>query len=145
MKIAIASDHAGFRAKEELKKFLAGMGHEVTDFGTFSEDSCDYSDFAFKVAKAVASGEAERGILICGTGIGMSIAANKVKRVRAAVCWNRETAKLSREHNDANVLCLGARMLGIEEIKEIAKAWLSAEFEKGRHERRVRKIREFET
>ena len=140
MKIAIASDHAGFKVKEELKKLLTSMGYEIKDFGTFSEESCDYPDFAFKAATAVSKGEAENGILICGTGIGMSIVANKIKGRRAALCWSKETAELSKKHNNANILCLGARVLSMEEIKEITKVWLSTNFEGGRHERRVRKI-----
>ncbi len=144
MKIAIASDHAGFKVKEKLKKFLTRMGYEIKDFGTFSEESCDYPDFAIKVAEAVVNRKAENGILICGTGIGMSIAANKVKGIRAAVCWNEETAKLSRKHNNANILCLGARMLNIDEIERIVKAWLSTNFEGGRHEKRISKIHAYE-
>ena len=118
MKIAMGSDHAGYRAKEFLKKILSNE-HEIRDVGTFSPASCDYPEYARKVAELVAGGYAERGILICGTGIGMSIAANKVRGIRAAVCYTEELARLSRAHNDANVLCIGARVNTEEEIEKI--------------------------
>jgi ribose 5-phosphate isomerase B len=140
VKIAIASDHAGFRLKEGVRRHLQKLGHEVKDLGTFDEKPVDYPDFAFPVAKSVASGDCEMGILFCGTGIGMSIAANKVKGIRAAHCTNVEEAKLSRQHNNANVLCLGGRILGKEQAFEMVDAWLTTEFEGGRHERRLGKI-----
>jgi ribose 5-phosphate isomerase B len=143
MKIAIGSDHAGYKTKEELRKNLSTV-HQVTDCGPASEEPTDYPDMAAKVGKLVSSGKAERGILICGTGIGMSIAANKIAGVRAAVCRTREEARLSREHNDANVLCLGARILSTESIIEIARVWLAADFSHGRHEGRVEKIKSLE-
>ncbi len=143
MKIAMGSDHAGYGAKEFLKKVLSGK-YEIRDAGTFSPEPCDYPEYARKVAELVASGSAERGILICGTGIGMSIAANKVRGIRAAVCYTEELARLSRAHNDANVLCIGARVNTEEEIEKIVRTWLSTEFEGGRHERRVKKILEIE-
>lgn len=141
--IAIGSDHAGYISKEKLKEYFE---NNITykDFGTESEESCDYPLIAEKVAKSVASGECEQGILICGSGIGMSIVANKVKGVRAALCGNVELAKLSRMHNNANILCLGARMTDFEEIKEIIKVFLETPFEGGRHQKRVDQISEVE-
>ncbi len=141
--IAIGSDHAGYVSKEKLKECFE---NNITykDFGTESEESCDYPLVAEKLAKSVASGECEKGVLICGSGIGMSIVANKVKGVRAALCGNVELAKLSRMHNDANVLCLGARMTDFEEIKEIIKVFLETPFEGGRHQKRVDQISEVE-
>ena len=144
MKIAIGADHRGFRAKEHLKKFLQGLGHAAKDFGTFSEDSVDYPDYAEKVARAVAGGEYERGILICDSGIGVCIAANKIPNIRAALCWNEETARMSRAHNDANILCLAASFTSEELMEKIVKVWLSTSFEGGRHARRVNKIRALE-
>jgi ribose 5-phosphate isomerase B len=142
LRIAIASDHAGHALKEPLKKSLAAMGAAVTDFGAYSKESVDYPDFGFKVAEAVASKEFERGILICGTGIGMSIAANKVKGIRAALCNSTEAARLSREHTDSNVLCLAGRFLDLGAAEEIVKAWLSTEFSgEERHKRRLDKVR----
>ena len=140
MKIAIASDHAGFRLKEHLKKMLEKSGFGVLDYGTHSESSADYPEYAGKVAKTVSKGTAERGVLVCWTGTGMCIAANKVKGVRAAVCRDAEDAKLSREHNDANVLCIGSKKTSPEKAEGILKVWLSTEFAGGRHERRVGKI-----
>ena len=144
MKIALAADHAGFEEKEKLKSELASLGVEYTDMGTDSEASVDYPDFARKVAEAVAKGEYERGILLCGSGAGMAIAANKVPGIRSAVAWNEEIARLSREHNNTNVLALAARFTADYEIKNIVKAWLDAEFDAGRHERRVEKITKIE-
>ncbi|MFH1421097.1 MAG: ribose 5-phosphate isomerase B [Planctomycetota bacterium] len=144
MKIAIGSDHAGFEYKKKLKESLTSQQHLVEDFGTYLEESCDYPDYAVKVAHAVADGNCSRGILICGTGIGMSIAANKVHGIRAALCCDTEAAKMSREHNNANVLCLGARRDDFSLIEEIVKVWLSTEFAGGRHERRVNKFTEIE-
>lgn len=141
-KIYIANDHAGFKAKEELKKFLLGekSGFQIEDLGTNSEESVDYPDYAKKVALKVAKDKGSFGILICGTGIGMSIAANKVKGIKAALCHNEFTAKMSRNHNDANILCMGARILSIEEMKKIANTFLNEKFEAGRHENRVKKL-----
>jgi len=146
-KIAIASDHAGYKIKEMIKQLLKESGYELTDFGTGNEDSVDYPDFAFKAAEAVASGESKRGILICGTGLGMCISANKVKGIRAVTAYDRFTAEMSRRHNDANILCLGARGLDESAIKEIVKIWLATPFdiENPRHQRRIRKISDYET
>jgi ribose 5-phosphate isomerase B len=144
MRVTIGADHAGFRAKEALKAELDLLGIECQDVGTHSEESCDYPDFAKRVAEAVSGGLSDRGVLVCGTGIGMAIAANKVSGVRAAVCHNTESARLSREHNDANVLALGSRLLSVEEMKVILRMFLQTEFAGGRHERRINKIREIE-
>lgn len=144
MHIAIGSDHAGFDLKAELMQWLKAAGHTVEDMGTTGRESCDYPDFARAVAEGVAAGRHDRGILICGTGIGMAIAANKVAGVRAALCGEPYSARLSREHNDANVLCLGARVVGPGLAQEIAAAFLTGEFEGGRHARRVDKIRSLE-
>lgn len=145
MRIAIGSDHAGFGLKGEIIELLRGLGHECRDFGTHSQESCDYPDYARMVAEAVARGECERGILICATGIGMSMAANKVKGIRAALCHDVFSARRSREHNQANVLCLGAQVVGVGLALEIVKTWLAAEFSGGeRHRRRVEKIKAME-
>ena len=143
MKIAIGSDHAGFKAKEELAKVLSEE-YDVTDCGTTNEESVDYPDFAAVAAKLVASKNVDYGILMCGTGIGMCMAANKIHGVRAAVCHDADTARLSRRHNDANVLCMGSRILSIEQIINIAKVWLGTDFEGGRHSERVKKIMSLE-
>lgn len=140
MKIAIAADHAGYRLKEEIKNYLETENYTVDDVGTFNEDSVDYPDYGRKAAELVSAGKAERAVLVCGSGIGMSMVANKVNGIRAANCNNIECAILSRQHNDSNVLCLGARMLSFEESKVILSAWLSTSFEGGRHLRRVEKI-----
>jgi ribose 5-phosphate isomerase B len=144
MKIAIGSDHRGFDAKRRLTPMLQQLGHEVIDAGPFGNESVDYPDFAFEVAKAVGEHRVERGILICGTGIGMCIAANKVKGVRAAPCHDSITVEMSRRHNDSNVLCLSADLLGDELIGRIVRIWLETEFEGGRHARRVDKIKKIE-
>jgi len=144
VRIAIGCDHAGFLLKEELKAYLQALGHEVVDMGTHSLDSVDYPDYARQVAEAVAQGRVERGIVICGTGIGSSIVANKVPGVRAALCHESYTARMSREHNDSNVLALGGRVLGVELAKEIVQVWLASEFQGGRHARRVEKIKTIE-
>ena len=144
MKIAIASDHAGFEMKEIMKLFLKGLRHDVKDFGTDSMKPVDYPDFALKVACAVAKKKYERGILFCSTGLGMSIAANKVNGIRAVLCYDTETARLSREHNDANILTIGARMISIEDVKGIIKVWLKTDFLGERHLTRIEKIREIE-
>jgi ribose 5-phosphate isomerase B len=144
MKIAIASDHAGFEEKERLKSLLDEMGIQYEDLGTLSEESVDYPDYARRVGEEVAQGKVEQGLLVCGSGTGMAIAANKVPGVRAAVAWTEETARLAREHNDANVLALGARVTAPEELPKIVRAWFNAEFAGGRHALRVDKIREIE-
>jgi RpiB/LacA/LacB family sugar-phosphate isomerase len=144
MKIALASDHAGYHEKERLKPLLSELGLEVEDLGTVSEDSVDYPDYARKVAERVSRGEAAQGVLVCGSGTGMAIAANKVAGVRAAVAWSEETARLARRHNDANVLAIGARTTPPEEIPKIVRAWFDTDFEGGRHAGRVGKIAEIE-
>lgn len=144
MKIAIGSDHAGLELKEYIKQVLAGGDYEVTDYGTNSPQSVDYPDYGFKVAQAVAAGEADRGILVCGTGMGMSVVANKVKGIRAALAFDTYTAVQSRKHLDANVLVLGERVTGRGLAEEIVRSWLSAEFEGGRHSGRIAKIEAFE-
>jgi len=140
VKVALGADHRGFGLKEDLKRWLAARGHEVIDLGPASADRVDYPDYAFKVARAVARRQADRGILICSTGIGMSIAANKVRGVRAALVSTARLARLSREHNDANVLCLGADFLSVAPARRIVGVWLRTEFAGGRHVRRVRKL-----
>lgn len=140
MKIAMASDHAGFQMKRMLKEFLASLGHEVRDFGADSEDPVDYPDTGREAALSVAAGDSDVGILICGTGIGMSIVANKVPGIRAALCNDVVCARLTREHNDSNVLALGARVIGNETARELVGTWLSTDFVGGRHTRRVEKI-----
>jgi ribose 5-phosphate isomerase B len=144
MKITIGSDHRGFDAKTRILAVLHQLGHEVFDAGTHVPESVDYPDLAFEVATAVSEGRAERGILICGTGIGMCIAANKVRNVRAAPCHDCITAEMSRRHNDANVLCLSGDLLGQELIERMVRIWLETEFESGRHARRVEKITRYE-
>ena len=144
MKIAIGSDHAGFEDKEKIKHQLDELGVEYEDVGTNSAESVDYPIYAKKVAEKVVNGEAEQGILVCGSGNGMQIAANKVHGVRAALAWNAETAKLARQHNDANVLSVPARMIPPEEVAKVIESWLSANFEGGRHARRVDEITEME-
>jgi ribose 5-phosphate isomerase B len=141
MKIGIGSDHRGFKLKEIVRHRLTRAGHEVRDFGTTSEESVDYPDYALKVAKAVAGRRLDRGILICSSGIGMCIAANKVKGARAALCLNELMATRSRQHNDANLLCLGADFVSVTPARRIVDAWLAAEFEGGRHQRRLNRIR----
>ena len=144
MRIAIGADHAGYEAKERLKRWLAESGHAVEDSGTHGTASADYPDFAARVARAVAAGAADRGVLICGTGIGMSIAANKVPGARAAHCADPYTARMAREHNDANVVCLGARVSGPGMLEEIVASFLAASFEGGRHAARLDKIARLE-
>lgn len=144
MKIALASDHAGYAEKERLKPLLQELGLEIEDLGTVSEDSVDYPDYAVKVGEKVARGEAQQGLLVCGSGTGMAIAANKVRGVRAAVAWNEETARLARQHNDANVLAIGTRTTPQEEIPKVIRAWFNADFDGGRHTARVQKIKEIE-
>lgn len=143
--IALASDHAGFALKNELKKYITEeLGYECKDYGTYDENSCNYPEFAYKAAKAVADGECEKGILVCGTGVGISISANKVKGIRCVVCSEPFSAKLSRNHNNTNMLAMGSRVVGSELAKMIAKMWLEAEFEGGRHQKRVELITKIE-
>lgn len=144
MKLAIGSDHGGFRLKEAIKTYLLVHDYEVTDFGTESEDSCDYPDFALPVAEAVAKGEYDRGILICGTGIGIGIVANKVKGVRAALCHDTFSAEACRNHNDANILTMGERIVGEGLALKIVETFLNSDFKGGRHQRRVDKIKALE-
>src|SRR5256886_10978561 len=140
MKISVGSDHAGFQYKEKVKELLSSLGHEVKDFGTFSEEPVDYPLFIRPAAEAVARGECERGIVLGGSGNGEAIVANKVHGIRCALCWNLESARLSRQHNDANVLSLGQRLITLEMAMEIVKVWLVTPFEGGRHEARIRQI-----
>ncbi len=142
MKIGIGSDHAGFRYKEEIGRYLAERGHEVRDFGTDSEESVDYPVFIRPVAEAVARGEVERGIVLGGSGNGEAIAANRVRGVRCALCWNAESARLGRQHNDANMISLGQRMMTLETALEIVGIWLETPFEGGRHVRRIQLLDE---
>lgn len=144
MKIAMGNDHSAVDLKKEMKEFVESKGHEVIDLGTNSTDSCDYPVYGEKVGRAVASGEADLGIVICGTGVGISLAANKVKGIRACVCSEPYTAKLSRMHNNSNVLAFGARVVGSELAKMITEEWLAAEYEGGRHQRRVDMLSEIE-
>lgn len=137
MKIGIGNDHAAVAMKNEIAGYLEELGYEVVNYGTDSDESCSYAVYGEKVARAVAAKDVDLGILICGTGLGISLAANKVRGIRAAVCSEPCTARLSRQHNDANILAFGARIIGIETAKEIVKAWLDAEFEGGRHQTRV--------
>jgi ribose 5-phosphate isomerase B len=144
MKVAIASDHGGINIRNEIKSLLTEMGIEFEDFGCECETSVDYPDYALPVAEKVASGEFDRGILICGTGIGMSIAANKVKGIRCALVHDTFSARATREHNDTNILAMGERVIGPGLARDIAKIWLSTDFEGGRHATRVGKITEIE-
>jgi ribose 5-phosphate isomerase B len=140
MRISLGSDHAGFRYKEKVKQLLGELGHEVKDCGTFSEEPVDYPLFIRPAAEAVANGECDRGIVFGGSGNGEAMAANKVHRVRCALCWNEETARLSREHNDANVLSIGQRMISEELALKIVRTWLETPFAGGRHQRRVEQL-----
>lgn len=144
MKIAIGNDHTALEMKGEIKKFLEEKGYEVIDYGTNSTESCDYPVYGEKVANAVAAGEADLGIAICGTGVGISLACNKVKGIRCCVCSEPYTAKLSRMHNNSNVLAFGARVIGAEMAKMITEEWLNAEYEGGRHQRRVDQVMDIE-
>lgn len=140
VKVTIGSDHGAVILKEEIKKVLTEMKIEIDDVGTFGSEAVDYPDIAEKVADSVVSGRADKGIILCGTGIGISIAANKIKGVRAALCHDVFSAKMSREHNDANILAMGERVIGVGPATEIVKAWLTSEFTGDRHARRVNKI-----
>ncbi|MET0850048.1 MAG: ribose 5-phosphate isomerase B [Candidatus Rokuibacteriota bacterium] len=142
--VALGADHAGWELKEALKAWLIDQGHQILDFGTHSPDSVDYPDYAAQVAEAVAADKVETGVLVCGTGIGMAIAANKVPGVRAATCGDLYTARMSREHNDANVLALGGRLLSPDAAVEILATWLATAFQEDRHRRRLAKIAELE-
>ena len=142
--IALGADHAGFQVKEALKGWLIEQGYQVVDYGTHSPESVDYPDYAAQVAEAVADQKVERGVLVCGTGIGMAITANKVPGVRAALCSDLYTARASREHNDANVLTLGGRLMGPEMAVDMLRMWLETDFAGGRHRRRVDKIADLE-
>jgi len=144
MKIAIGNDHAATALKFEIMEYVKGLGHEVINFGTDNNDSCDYPEFGEKVGRAVVAGEADCGILICGTGVGISIAANKVNGVRAAVCSDCATARLVKEHNNANILAFGARIVGSELAKDMVKAYLEAEFGGERHQRRIDLLHDIE-
>ena len=142
IKIAIGSDHGGFNLKRKVAEFLTNEGYEVNDVGTHSTESCDYPIIARDVAKKVASGEAVKGIILCGSGVGVSIVANKVKGIRAALCHESYTARVSREHNDSNILCMGERVTGDALALDIVKTWLDTPFEGGRHKKRVDMIEE---
>ncbi len=144
MRIALGADHAAYELKKYVIERVRDLGYEVVDMGTDSDESCDYPDFAVTVARAVRDGEAERGILMCGTGLGMTYAANKVRGIRAALCCSEYTAEMSRTHNDANVLCLGSRILDRDEAVHIIDIWLKTEFQGGRHARRLDKIARIE-
>ena len=144
MRVSIGSDHRGFQLKAVLIDLLNSVGHQVSDEGTSDNQSVDYPDFASAVASKVSRGESDRGILICGTGIGMAIVANKFSGIRAATCHDEATAEVSRRHNDANVLCLSGDMLGEHVVDQLVKVWMTTEFDGGRHARRVEKIRRLE-
>lgn len=144
MRVLVGCDHAGFHLKEDLKEYLLSLGHEVEDYGVYSDDSADYPDVAFRVAEDVVLGKGDRGILICGTGVGMSIAANKVRGVRAALCHDVFSARASREHNNANILTMGERVIGRGLAREIVRVWLESEFMGDRHARRIAKIAAYE-
>lgn len=145
MKIVVGSDHAGFEYKTKISELISSMGHEVIDVGTDNTSSVDYPDYGEKGAREICCGEAELGVLICGTGIGICMAANKVKGIRGAVCWNEETARLARQHNDANILCMGARFISIEDALKITRVFLETPASKDeRHQRRIGKIASIE-
>jgi ribose 5-phosphate isomerase B len=145
MKIAIGSDHAGFEMKEKVKKILAKFGHEIIDFGTTDKTSVDYSDFGLKVAREVTEHRADRGVAVCWTGNGMTIAANKIKGIRATLCLNKDMAYYARLHNDSNVLTLSQKYVDARELEDIVKTWLETAFEGGRHSRRLEKISKAES
>lgn len=140
MKIGIGADHAGYRYKEQIKRFLTERGEEVQDFGTDSEEAVDYPPIMRQVAVAVAQGDCDRGIVLGGSGNGEAIVANRVRGVRCALCWSAETAKLAREHNDANMISMGQRLISLETALEIVRIWLESPFEGGRHARRIQQI-----
>ena len=140
MKVAVGSDHRGFEAKQLIKAVVSDLGHDCIDFGTTDNNPVDYPDFAYAVATAVSRKEADRGILVCATGLGMSIAANKIKRIRAALCHDELSAQISRDHNDANVLCVSGDQIGQVLLRKMVEVWLTTKFSGGRHQRRVKKI-----
>ncbi len=142
--LALGSDHAGYGLKQEIMAYIKELGYEYKDYGTFDTNSCNYPEFAYKAACAVASGECDKGIIICGSGIGISISANKVKGIRCALCSEPYSAQMTRRHNDANVLAMGARMIGIDIAKEIVQTFLTTEFEGGRHQKRINEISQIE-
>ena len=144
MKIAVSSDHRGFESKEQIKMIVSQMGHEVIDYGTPNNNPVDYPDMAYIAAKAVSSAEVDRAILVCGTGIGMSITANKIDGIRAALCHDDLSAQISRDHNDANVLCISGDLVGEVLLRKMVEVWLETEFSGGRHQRRVNKINAIE-
>lgn len=144
MRVSLGSDHRGVNLKSKIVEMLRAAGHTVDDMGTDSTESCDYPDIAMDVAEAVSSGKSDRGILVCGTGIGMAITANKFDRIRAAICNDEVTAEMCRRHNDVNVLCLSGDMLGERNVENLVRIWLETEFEGGRHARRLEKISELE-
>jgi len=144
MKIAIGSDHGGYKLKKKLLKFLETKGYELADMGTHSEESCDYPIIGYKVASSISSGQFERGVLVCKTGIGMSIVANKIHGVRAALCQTKDSARLSREHNDANIIVFGSKFVKLKMVEEMLDIWLRTNFLGGRHRRRVRQIEKIE-
>ncbi|MEY8354952.1 ribose 5-phosphate isomerase B [Lachnospiraceae bacterium 54-53] len=144
MKLGIGNDHVALEMKQEIKEYLESMGHEVIDFGTNTRERCSYPEYGLAVAKAVKSGEVEGGILICGTGVGISLAANKIHGIRACVCSEPYSARLSKQHNNSNIIAFGARVIGIETAKMIADEWLNAEYEGGRHQTRIDMIAEIE-
>ena len=145
MKVAIGSDHRGYHAKEQIKRMLTQMGHDVVDFGMRSDHSTDYPDYALPVCAALRDGKVDRGILMCGSGIGMCMTANKIDGIRAALCHDELTAEMSRRHNNANVLCMGGDLLGDELMRRMIEVWMTTEFDGGRHERRVKKVMQVET
>lgn len=142
--IALGSDHGGYKLKEEIKKYLDEIGIKYKDYGTFNEERCEYPEYAEKVAKAVQNKECEKGILVCGTGFGVSIVANKFKGIRCASCWNEEVAKLLKEHNNANIIALPGRFISVSQAIVILRAWIAAEFLGGRHEERLQMIENIE-
>lgn len=144
MKIAVACDHGGFRLKNVLINEMKNQGYEVIDFGTYDEESCDYPDYAVKAARAVSSGECEKGVVVCGTGIGVSMVANKVKGIRCALAHDVFSAKATRAHNDANMLAMGQRVIGEGLAVEVLNAWLTTEYEGGRHDLRIKKLMDLE-
>ncbi len=144
MKIALGTDHAGYELKERIKRHLMEKGHEVQDFGTYSNEACDYPDFIYPAALAVGRGECDRAVVMGGSGNGETIVANKVRGVRCAVCWNEELARLSRAHNDANVISIGARMVAVDLALKMVDIWLTTPFDGGRHTRRLDKIAELD-
>jgi len=144
MRVSIGSDHAGYIAKQRIIEFLLSTGYDIDDVGCYSEHSVDYPEFGHKVGKNVMSGMSNRGIVVCGSGIGISIAANKIKGIRAALCFTKKHAEMSRLHNDSNILAIGARMDGGDNVLDIVDIWLKTDFEAGRHQKRIEKIEKYE-